>query len=111
MGFGGAGGVNSLNYGLVTGRVSALALDPSDGSGNHLFAGTTGGGLWASQNAASTTGSVQFLPVTDGLAALANSGQPAPEAGLSVGAVSVQPGGTGVVLAGLGDPNDALDSY
>jgi len=54
---------------------------------------------------------VQFLPVTDGLAALANSGQPAPEAGLSVGAVSVQPGGTGVVLAGLGDPNDALDSY
>jgi hypothetical protein len=99
-------GVNSLSFGVVTGRVSALALDPADGVGNHLFVGTTGGGLWASQNAASS-GSVQFLPLTDGLAALTGVGQ----AGVSVGAVSVQPGGTGVVLAGLGDPNDALDSY
>ncbi len=32
-------------------------------------------------------------------------------ASISVGAVSVQPGGTGVILAGTGDPNDALDSY
>jgi len=102
-------GVSSLNFGVVTGRVSALALDPSDAAGNHLFVGTAGGGLWASQNAGA--GGPAFVPVTDGLAALANSGQAVPEAGLSVGAVSVQPGGTGVVLAGLGDPNDALDSY
>ena len=32
-------------------------------------------------------------------------------ASISIGAVSVQPGGTGVILAGTGDPNDALDSY
>ena len=101
-------GVNSLQFGLVSGRVSAIALDPSDASGNHAFVGTTGGGLWQSQNAAaSTPASVQFLPLTDDLAALSG----AVEAGISVGAVTVQPGGTGVVLAGLGDPNDALDSY
>lgn len=101
-------GVNSLQFGLVTGRVSAIALDPSDASGNHVFVGTTGGGLWKSQNAAAgTPASVQFLPLTDGLGTLSGALQ----AGISVGAVTVQPGGTGVVLAGLGDPNDALDSY
>ncbi|WP_263350710.1 beta strand repeat-containing protein [Acidicapsa acidisoli] len=101
-------GVNSLSYGLVTGRVSAIAVEPSDASGNHVFVGTTGGGLWQSQNAAaSTPGSVQFLPLTDNLAVLSS----AQEAGISIGAVTVQPGGTGVVLVGLGDPNDALDSY
>ena len=101
-------GVNSLSYGLVTGRVSAIALDPSDATGNHVIVGTTGGGLWQSQNAAATTSSsVQFLPLTDDLGALSG----VVNAGISVGAVTVQPGATGVVLAGLGDPNDALDSY
>ncbi len=101
-------GVNSATFGVVTGRISSLAVDSSDATGNKLFVGTTGGGLWKSQNAAaSTAGSVRFVPVTDALGALAG----AADAGVSVGAISVQPGGTGVVLAGLGDPNDALDSY
>ena len=101
-------GVNSLSYGLVTGRVSSVAFDPSDATGNHVFLGTTGGGVWQSQNAAAANAaSVVFLPLTDSISAL--SGVTA--AGISVGAVTVQPGGTGVILAGLGDPNDALDSY
>ena len=99
-------GVNSVSYGLVTGRVSAIALDPSDVTGNTVFVGTTGGGVWKSQNAAAASG-VVFAPVTDGLGALSGI----QGAGVSVGAVTVQPGGTGVVLAGLGDPNDGLDSY
>lgn len=100
--------VDSLHYGLVTGRISSIALDPSDSSGNTVYLGTTGGGVWKSQNAAATSSSsVQFSPLTDGVAALTSSA----EAGTSVGAVTVQPGGTGVILAGLGDPNDALDSY
>ncbi len=100
--------VHSQSYGLVTGRISSIALDPSDATGNGVFLGTTGGGVWKSQNAAATmAGSVQFLPLTDGLGALTG----VPRAGISVGALTVQPGGTGVVLAGLGDPNDALDSY
>ncbi len=60
--------VTSANFGLVTGRVAALALDPSDTTGNHLYAGTTGGGVWVSKNAgASTVSSITFTPLTDSL--------------------------------------------
>ena len=94
------------NYGLVTGRISSIAIDPSDPTGNRVVVGTTGGGVWVSQNAG-TAGSVVFSPVTD-----APQGFDAVRyASISIGAVSVQPGGTGVILAGTGDPNDALDSY
>ena len=98
--------VMTPNYGLVTGRVSSIAIDPSDVTGNHVYIGTTGGGVWASQNAASSD-YVIFNPLTD-------SSSPFESyrfGSISIGALSVQPGGTGVVLAGTGDPNDALDSY
>ena len=96
------------NYGLVTGRVSALALDPSDSTGNHLYLGTTGGGVWVANNAgASSTSSIVFTPLTDTVGVLSG----ATDASISIGALTVQPGGTGVILAGTGDPNDALDSY
>jgi hypothetical protein len=96
------------NFGLVSGRISALALDPSDPTGNRLFVGATGGGVWAANNAGvSTPSSIVFTPLTDNLAALGgvigNS--------ISIGALTVQPGETGVILAGTGDPNDVLDSY
>ena len=96
------------NYGLVTGRVSALALDPSDSTGNRLYLGTTGGGVWLANNAgASSPSSITFTPLTDSVGALSG----AVDAAISIGALTVQPGGTGVILAGTGDPNDALDSY
>jgi hypothetical protein len=100
--------VQTPNFGLVTGRVSALALDPSDATGNRLYAGTTGGGVWVANNAdASTPSSIVFTPLTDTLAALGGVS----DASISIGALTVQPGGTGVILAGTGDPNDVLDSY
>jgi hypothetical protein len=96
------------DFGLVTGRVTALALDPSDPTGNHLFLGTTGGGVWEAQNAAVSNASlVAFTPLTDAVEALSQD----VDASISIGALTVQPGGTGVILAGTGDPNDALDSY
>ena len=98
--------VLSQNYGLVTGRITALGLDPSDASGNTLYVGTTGGGLWKSENAAASS-NVSFTPLTDNLTAMIGVGN----ASISIGALTVQPGGTGVILAGTGDPNDALDSY
>jgi len=95
-------------YGLVTGRVTTLAFDPSDATGNHLYVGTTGGGVWLSQNAAVGNASlVTFAPLTDTVGALSGAVDPS----TSIGALTVQPGGTGVILAGTGDPNDALDSY
>jgi hypothetical protein len=104
----GPAGVISQNYGLVTGRITALALDPSDSTGNTLFVGTTGGGVWRTQNAGtSSAANISFVPLTDDLPAMSG----AQDASLSIGALSVQPGGSGVVLAGTGDPNDALDSY
>jgi hypothetical protein len=96
------------NFGLVTGRVSSLALDPSDATGNRLYIGTTGGGVWSSSNAGtSTTSAIAFSPLTDNLAALGG----AAGSSISIGALTVQPGQTGVILAGTGDPNDSLDSY
>ena len=98
--------VVSPNYGLVTGRVTSIAIDPSDPTGNRVFLGTTGGGVWKSQNAGSS-GSVVFTPLTDAPSSLDSKRF----ASISIGALTVQPGGTGVILAGTGDPNDALDSY
>ena len=100
--------VQTPNFGLVTGRVSALALDPSDATGNRLYAGTTGGGVWVANNAAASAPStIVFTPLTDTVAALGG----ASDASISIGALTVQPGETGVILAGTGDPNDVLDSY
>jgi hypothetical protein len=100
--------VSTSSYGLVTGRVSALALDPSDATGNRLYVGTTGGGVWAASNAGAANSSlVVFTPLTDSVNALGE----AADSSISIGALTVQPGGTGVILAGTGDPNDVLDSY
>lgn len=101
----GPAAVISPDYGLVTGRVTSIAIDPADPTGNRVFVGTTGGGVWASSNAASSA--PVFSPLTDAPSALDLRSLPS----ISIGAITVQPGGTGVILAGTGDPNDALDSY
>ena len=104
----GPAAVLTPNFGLVSGRVSAIALDPSDATGNLLYAGTTGGGVWMANNAGtSAAASIVFSPLTDSVTALGSMSG----ASISIGALAVQPGETGVILAGTGDPNDALDSY
>jgi hypothetical protein len=100
--------VASQSYGLVTGRVTSVAIDPADGSGNTVYVGTTGGGLWKSVNAAGPAGSVVFRPLTDTLPVFSANAGAAAEPALTIGAVSV---GNGVILAGTGDGNNALDSY
>jgi len=100
--------VETPSYGLISGEVSALALDPADSSGNTLYVGTMGGGVWKATNAAgSALGAISFTPLTDGLEGLSSI----QDASLSIGALTVQPQGTGVILAGTGDPNDESDSY
>ena len=100
--------VTTAAYGNVTGRVSSIAIDPADVSGNTVYIGTTGGGVWKSTNAAGPAASVVFTPLTDTLPVFsANAGTPVIPS-LSIEAVSVS---SGVVLAGTGDPNDASDSY
>ena len=100
--------IASIAYGSVTGRVTAIAIDPADASGNTVYVGTTGGGVWKSTNAAGPAASVTFTPLTDTLPVFsANAGTSATPS-LSIGAINVQ---SGVVLAGTGDPNDASDSF
>ncbi len=100
--------VASIAYGNVTGRVTAIAIDPADTTSNTVYLGTTGGGVWKSTNAAGPAASVSFVPLTDTLPVFsANAGTSAIPS-LSIGALSVQ---SGVVLAGTGDPNDASDSF
>jgi len=100
--------VDSIAYGNVTGRITAIAIDLADPLGNTVYLGTTGGGVWKSTNAAGPAASVTFTPLTDTLPVFsANSGTSAIPS-LSIGAISVQ---AGIVLAGTGDPNDASDSF
>ncbi len=103
--------VTSSLYGAVSGRITSIAVDPNDPSGNTVWLGTTGGGVWKSTNAAAAVSAVSFSPLTDTLPAFSpNAGSSTPPS-LSIGAVAVQPAPNPVVLAGTGDPNDATDSY
>ncbi len=102
----GPGQVVSPLYGNITGRVTALAIDPADVTGNTLYMGTTGGGIWKSTNAAGSAGAVTFTPLTDTLPVFSPGGAVLPS--LSIGAMAMS---NGVLLAGTGDPNDATDSY
>lgn len=100
--------VMTASYGKVTGRVTAIAIDPADATGNTVYVGTTGGGVWKSTNAAGPASAISFIPLTDTLPVFSsNAGSPAIPS-LSIGALSVQ---GPLVLAGTGDPNDATDSF
>lgn len=100
--------IASQQFGLVTGRVTSIAVDPADPTGNTVYLGTTGGGVWKSTNAAGPASSVTFAPLTDTLPVFSNNAGSSATASLSIGAVSIS---NGILLAGTGDPNDATDSY
>jgi hypothetical protein len=106
----GPSAVISQHYGNITGRVTAIAFDPNDTSGNTIYLGTTGGGVWKSANAAGALASITFSPLTDTLPVFSINAGSSTVPSLSIGAVAVQPAANPVVLAGTGDPNDASDS-
>ncbi|MFP5229807.1 MAG: choice-of-anchor D domain-containing protein [Acidobacteriota bacterium] len=76
--------------------------------GQHRLPRHEGGGVWKSTNAAASASSVTFAPLTDTLTVWPSN---ILLSSLTVGAVSVQPGGTGVILAGTGDPNSGSGSW
>jgi len=99
-------------YGNVAGRVTSIAVDPSDSTGNTVYVGTAFGGVWKSANAAGDSSSVTLVPLTDSVYSSISGFDSAPS--LSIGAVSVQPVSAGtapVILAGTGVPNDTTASY
>jgi len=92
-------GPGGQDYGLATGRVTAVTVDPNDATGNTVYIGGAYGGVWKSTNATDSPANVVWTPITDD--------QPT----LSTGAIAVQPGNPNVVLVGTGEPNAAGDSY
>ena len=95
-------------YGLVSGRVTALVIDPADPSGNTVYLGATGGGVWKSVNAVGPASAVTFTPLTDTLPVFDLSAGSSATPSLSIGSLAL---GGGVLLAGTGDANNASDSY
>jgi hypothetical protein len=107
----GPSSVLSPAYNNVTGRVAAIATDPNDLTGNIVYLGTTGGGVWKSTNAAGPLSAVRFTPLTDTLPVFSNNAGSSVVPSLTIGALAVQPSVNPVLIAGTGDPNNATDSY
>ncbi len=77
--------------GMVSGRVTAIATDPTDASTYYVAA--AGGGLWKTTN-----GGTSYSALTDG--------QP----NTAMGAVAVAPSNHQIVWAGTGEANNSADS-
>lgn len=87
------------DYGFVAGRVTAVAVDPTDATGNTVYAGGAYGGLWRSTNASADPRDVVWAPLM----------QNAPT--LAVGAIAIKPDNSSVILVGTGNTQGAPDSY
>ena len=102
-----ASGVGEYNYGWVSGRATAVAIDPADPTGSTVYIGGAYGGVWKSTNATQvvtqTTSGVTWTALTD------------TQATLAVGAIAIQPGNNNpnnsVILVGTGEANSSADSY
>ncbi len=99
-----ATGTGFQDYGQVSGRATAVAIDPADPSGNTVYIGGAQGGVWKSTNAVNgVANNVTWTPLTDS------------QATLSVGAIAIQPGNTNpaqsVILVATGEADNSADSY
>jgi hypothetical protein len=97
---------NTQFYGNVSGRVTALAVDPCDATGNTVYVGGADGGVWVSFNALSGN-PVTWQPLTDN------------EPSLSTGAIALASkpcqmfnghAQSNLILVGTGESNYAHDS-
>jgi hypothetical protein len=101
-----ASGIGQQDYNFVSGRATAVAIDPADSTANTVYAGGAYGGVWKSTNAAaSNPASVTWTPLIDN--------QPT----LAVGAIAIQPQlsnpnpANSLILVGTGEANSSADSY
>ena len=99
-----ASGNGTQDYHQVSGRATAVAIDPADPTGNTVYIGGAQAGVWKSTNAASPTANgVAWIPISDD------------QATLSIGAIAIQPGNTipanTVILAATGEADNSADSY
>src|SRR5437763_17028642 len=103
-----ASGTGLQDYGFVSGRATAVAIDPNDLSGNTVFAGGAYAGIWKSTNAGNLSPNAPsevWAPLSD------------TQATLAIGSIAVQPQlsnpnpARSVTMAGTGVTNSSADSY
>jgi len=78
----------------ASGRVSAVAVDPTDATGNTVYIGGAQGGVWKT-----TDGGTSWTPLTD------------TQFSLALGSLAIDPNNHLNVYAGTGEENFAGDSY
>ena len=84
--------ISSPWWGVNSGRVSALAVDPSNSQ--TVFLGAADGGVWKTTN-----GGVNWTPATD------------QQASMSSGAIAIAPSNPSIVYVGTGEQDFSSDSY
>src|SRR5271165_3330748 len=99
-----ATGNGTQDYHQVSGRATAVAIDPADPTGNTLYIGGAQGGIWKSTNGANSTATaVAWTAVADDAATL------------SIGAIAIKPGNSNpansLILAATGEADNSADSY
>jgi photosystem II stability/assembly factor-like uncharacterized protein len=77
---------------VVSGRASALAVDP--GNPSVVYAGAAQGGIWKT-----TTGGSSWSPLTD------------TQASLAIGSIALDPNNSSTIYVGTGEENFSGDSY
>ncbi len=92
---GGPPGSNPFAAGTVSGRVSAVAVDPTDP--NVVYCGGAQGGVWKTTNALSATPT--WTPISDF------------EASLAIGDIAIDPVDHNIIYVGTGEANGSCDSY
>lgn len=80
------------SYQSSSGRISALAVDPTDATGNTVYMGAAQGGIWKTTNGGSS-----WTALTDS------------QASLATGAIAVDT--AGYVYVGTGEQSNSSDSY
>ena len=89
------GGPNPFAAGTVSGRVSAIAVDPTDS--NVVYCGGAQGGVWKTTNALDP--SPTWTPISDF------------EASLAIGDIAIDPVDHNIIYVGTGEANGSCDSY
>ncbi len=80
------------NWGFVSGRITAIALDPKNSS--RIFLGSATGGIWRSRTKGNT-----FAPISDH------------ESSLATGSIAIDPNNTDIVYVGTGEATYSGSSY
>jgi hypothetical protein len=95
-------GITFNILGPCSGRVTALAVDPSDPSGNTIYLGAAQGGVWKTTDGGSTWTPLPDHPVQP-------DGAPSDQYTIAVGSITVT--ASGVVYVGTGEPNNGGGNF